>query len=73
LYSLLARGEWVMHHEKIPVSEYEALMPQFNPVKFNAEEWVRIAADAGQKYIVITSISSSRAGTTMASVCTIPH
>src|SRR5215475_1781823 len=31
LYSILARGEWVMHHENIPVPEYEALMQQFNP------------------------------------------
>ncbi|MEP6913299.1 MAG: alpha-L-fucosidase, partial [bacterium] len=29
--------------------------PQFNPVKFDAREWVRIAKDAGMKYIVITS------------------
>jgi alpha-L-fucosidase len=55
LYSILARGEWIMHHERIPVTEYEKLVPQFNPVKFNAEEWVSIAADAGQKYMVITS------------------
>jgi len=55
LYSLLARGEWVMFHEKIPVPEYEQLMRRFNPVKFNADEWVRLAADAGQRYIVITS------------------
>jgi alpha-L-fucosidase len=44
-----------MHLERIPVPEYEKLVPQFNPVKFNAEEWVSIAADAGQKYMVITS------------------
>ena len=55
LYSLLRRGEWVMHHEKIPVPKYEALVQQFNPVKFNADEWVSVAADAGQRYIVITS------------------
>lgn len=55
LYSLLAKGEWVMHTDRIPVAEYETLPPQFNPVKFNAEEWVSIAADAGQKYMVITS------------------
>ena len=55
LYSLLARGEWVMHNEKIPVPEYAALVQQFNPEKFNADEWVSIAADAGQRYIVITS------------------
>jgi alpha-L-fucosidase len=30
-------------------------VPQFNPMKFNADEWVSIAADAGQKYLVITS------------------
>ena len=55
LYSLIGHGEWVMHHEKIAVQEYEKLAPQFNPVKFNAEEWVSVAADAGQRYIVITS------------------
>jgi len=55
LYSILARGEWVMHVENIPVEEYEKLVPQFNPVRFNADEWVSIAADAGQKYMVITS------------------
>jgi len=48
-------GEWIMEQAKIPVSEYEQLAEQFNPVKFNADEWVRIAKDAGTKYIVITS------------------
>ena len=55
LYSILAKEEWVMHTERIPVAEYEKLVPQFNPVKFNADEWVSIAADAGQKYLVVTS------------------
>jgi alpha-L-fucosidase len=48
-------GEWIMNHAKIPVAEYEQLAPQFNPVKFDAEAWVRMAEDAGMKYIVITS------------------
>ncbi len=55
LYSILGRGEWVMHVENIPVAEYEKLVPQFNPLRFNAEEWVSVAADAGQRYMVITS------------------
>ncbi|MBC7350741.1 MAG: alpha-L-fucosidase [Thermogutta sp.] len=55
IYSQLGRGEWVMNREKIPVAEYEKLAATFNPVKFNAEEWVRIAKDAGMRYIVITS------------------
>lgn len=48
-------GEWIMQQAKIPVSEYEQLAKQFNPVKFDADQWVRIAKDAGMKYIVITS------------------
>ncbi len=48
-------GEWIMNRAKIPVAEYEQLAKQFNPVKFNAEEWVQMAEDAGMKYIVITS------------------
>jgi alpha-L-fucosidase len=48
-------GEWIMNRAKVPVSEYERLATQFNPVKFNAEEWVKMAEDAGMKYLVITS------------------
>jgi alpha-L-fucosidase len=48
-------GEWIMNRAKIPVKEYEQLATQFNPVRFNAEEWVQVAQDAGMKYLVITS------------------
>ncbi|MEY2430239.1 MAG: alpha-L-fucosidase [Verrucomicrobiota bacterium] len=48
-------GEWLMLDYKIPVAEYAALAEQFNPVKFNAREIVKLAKDAGMKYIVITS------------------
>jgi alpha-L-fucosidase len=48
-------GEWIMEWANIPRVEYEKFAGQFNPVKFNAKEWVRIAKDAGMKYIVITS------------------
>ena len=44
-----------MFRTPIPVKEYEQLAKQFNPVKFDAEEWVQLAKDAGMKYIVITS------------------
>jgi len=39
----------------IPVEVYDNLYKQFNPVKFNADEWVQIAKDAGMKYLVFTS------------------
>ncbi len=48
-------GEWIMHTANIPISEYETYVRSFNPVQFNAKEWVAIAKNAGMKYIVITS------------------
>jgi alpha-L-fucosidase len=48
-------GEWIMNNMQIPVSQYARLVPQFNPVKFNAQAWVQLAKNAGMKYIVITS------------------
>lgn len=48
-------GEWIMDRANIPVEDYEPLAKKFNPTKFDAAEWVRIAKDAGMKYIVITS------------------
>ncbi len=55
VYSLLGKGEWVMNNDKLPTSEYQKLPPRFNPVKFDADEWVRLAKAAGMKYITITS------------------
>jgi alpha-L-fucosidase len=48
-------AEWIRTTAQIPIKEYEKFVPQFNPVKFNADEWVRMAKEAGMKYIVITS------------------
>ncbi|HEX7981253.1 MAG TPA: alpha-L-fucosidase, partial [Gemmatimonadaceae bacterium] len=48
-------GEWIMNRARIPVKDYEQLATQFNPVKFDADAWVKLAKDAGMKYIVITS------------------
>lgn len=41
--------------KEVPVEEYDQLYTQFNPVHFNANQWVRIAKEAGMKYLVITS------------------
>lgn len=48
-------GEWIMHTARIPVAEYAMLASKFNPVKFDADAWVKLAKDAGQKYIIITT------------------
>ena len=48
-------GEWIMNRAKIPMAEYQQFAKQFNPVRFNADDWVKAARDAGMRYIVITS------------------
>ncbi|MEE1030754.1 MAG: alpha-L-fucosidase [Ruminococcus sp.] len=48
-------AEWIQTHQRIPNAEYEKLAKAFNPVYFNADEWVRFAKECGMKYFVITS------------------
>ena len=48
-------AEWIMNRMKIPVATYQGYAKQFNPVKYDADAWVRLAKEAGMKYIVITS------------------
>src|SRR3954469_12940503 len=48
-------GEWIMNKGKIPVVDYAKFPGEFNPVKFDADPWVRLAKETGMKYIVITS------------------
>jgi alpha-L-fucosidase len=48
-------GEWIMNNASIPVADYKALAPKFNPTSFNAHDIVALAKGAGMKYIVITA------------------
>ena len=61
VYSVMGGGgkegvaEWIMQSAKIKVAAYEKLPQFFNPLEFNAEEWVSMAKNAGMKYITITT------------------
>ena len=55
VYSILGDGEWVMNNQNIRIDEYEKLPSFFNPIEFDAAEWVSMAKAAGMKYITITS------------------
>ena len=55
VYSQMSQGEWVMQDRSIQVPQYEWLASAFNPVKFNAREWVSLARSAGMRYITITA------------------
>lgn len=52
LSSVLGNGEWVMNNRKIQIEDYKRYLRVFNPVDFNAEQWVLTAKNAGMKYIV---------------------
>ncbi len=39
----------------VPVEVYDNLYRMFNPVKFDPDQWVQLARDAGMKYLVFTT------------------
>jgi len=55
LYALLARHEWVKQIEQIPDEVYERYFEHFDPDLYDPEEWAALAAEAGMKYMVVTS------------------
>ena len=52
-FSIPGDGEWVMNNRNITVKNYTRLMDFFNPVQFDAAQWVGMAKDAGMKYITL--------------------
>lgn len=54
-HQIAKASEWIMNRGKIPVTEYQQYAKQFNPTKYDPEAWVKMAKDAGMKYIVITA------------------
>ena len=65
LYSLLAGeykgrrvrsyAEWIQSDMAIANAEYAKMAEAFNPVYFRADEWIRLAKDAGMEYFVFTA------------------
>jgi len=55
IYAVPAHGEWYMNTGHVPRKEYEKYAKKFDPVDFDANQWVKIAKDAGMKYMIITS------------------
>ena len=54
-------AEWIRMQHNWPQDpglaqkEYDTLLKRFNPVRFDAVEWVRAAKQAGMKYMLITA------------------
>ena len=55
IYSLTGIQDQAIARFDLDKSEYEALANKFNPVKYDPEEWVKLAKSAGMKYICFTT------------------
>lgn len=53
--TLYGQGEWVMYNNNIPLDEYERKARAFKGEKFNAQDYVDLAVDAGMKYITFVA------------------
>ena len=55
LYASYAQGEWYLHLGELNKDEYAKAAASFNPVGFDADEWVAAFKDAGAGYLTFTS------------------
>lgn len=55
LYSVIGQHEWAMEIEGIPVAQYQELAKHFTPKPHAARDWAKLAKQAGQKYMVMTT------------------
>lgn len=55
LYAVPAWHEQHQWRAGVPRQEYEKLIQQFNPIKFEPDAWIDLAEDVGMRYICLTT------------------
>ncbi len=55
LYAINGLQEQEQQRYAVPSDEYAKLLGKFNPKKFNPEEWLDLAQDAGMEYMALTT------------------
>jgi alpha-L-fucosidase len=55
LYAIPAWHEQILWRGKVKRKDYEKLMHEFNPVKFDPDAWLDLAQEAGMQYLCFTT------------------
>jgi len=55
LYSIPAWHEQHQWRGSVPRGEYEKLIHQFNPVKYDPDTWLDLAEETGMEYVCLTT------------------
>jgi alpha-L-fucosidase len=55
IYSIHGFHEQEQWRRRVPRVEYQKLAAQWNPVKFNPDAWLDLAAEAGMQYVCVTT------------------
>lgn len=55
IYAVTGSQEQVFARSNLTREEYDGLVHEFNPVKYDPDEWVSLASEAGMKYICFTA------------------
>ncbi len=54
-YSVIGRNEWAREMFHVPQAEYDSYVRRLNPIHYDPTAWVKLAKNAGARYMVITS------------------
>ena len=55
LYAVAGKGEWAYANFQWKKNEYESMINHFDPIDYDPDDWVKMAKEAGMKYIVLTT------------------
>lgn len=55
LYSIHGKGEWFPSEARVSIDTYDQYFEEFNPIRFDATAWAKMAKKAGMKYAVLTA------------------
>jgi alpha-L-fucosidase len=53
IFSVIGRGGWEMHTEKIPLDDYDNYISGFTAANYDPDAWAKLAKQNGMRYMVL--------------------